>query len=253
MGDFRDYKNVVEDRDEPAQYFCRFTFGQFFTILVLEVITLGFVFYLGAKYGNEYIKISQETATPAVTEIVAGVPNVPAQSVIHDPELQAMAKDAIQGGGEPDLKQRVKELLEKESSQPATTALAGKQGAVSGERLATPAETSAGLPAKTIKQEQAAESPKPANEGVVRMKSPANAQFSIQVGSYPNMDEANQKVSEWRDKGYAAFMMIADIADRGRWYRVRVGGFATKEDAQSYMDQLTSKENTEAIIVRNEQ
>jgi hypothetical protein len=42
-----DFKKDIDD------YFCRFTFGQFVTLILLEVVTLFFVFYLGARYGSD--------------------------------------------------------------------------------------------------------------------------------------------------------------------------------------------------------
>ena len=48
MTEFQDYKNYGEGKEDDVQYFCKLTFGQFFTILVLEVVTLAFIFYLGA-------------------------------------------------------------------------------------------------------------------------------------------------------------------------------------------------------------
>lgn len=239
MGDFKDFKNLPEETRDDVQYFCKFTFGQFFTILVLEIVTLAFMFYLGAKYGNEYLKVGEQIAvTQPQIEVVS---NVPQQSVLQDTELQAMAKDALQG--KPDLKQRVKELLEKQGTPPVVETPVTEAPPVE----TPPAET---LQAETPPAEIAQALPK--TEGVIQMKAPASSQFSIQVGSYPNMDEANLKISDWREKGYPAYIMIADIADRGRWYRVRIGGFATKDDAQKYLDQFVEKENSEAIIVRNE-
>ncbi|QQR80321.1 MAG: SPOR domain-containing protein [Deltaproteobacteria bacterium] len=44
-----DYKKDLED------YFCRFTFGQFITLVLFEIVTLFFVFYLGAKYGSDLV------------------------------------------------------------------------------------------------------------------------------------------------------------------------------------------------------
>jgi len=67
------------------------------------------------------------------------------------------------------------------------------------------------------------------------------------------MGEATRSVEKWKGKGYPAYMMIADIPDRGRWYRVRIGGFATREDASGYLKELQSRENVEALIVMNEQ
>ena len=48
-------------------------------------------------------------------------------------------------------------------------------------------------------------------------------------------------------------MMIADIPDRGRWYRVRVGGFGSKNAADDYKQDLVIKERVEALVVLNEQ
>jgi cell division protein FtsN len=60
-----------EFHEEDEEYFCRFTFGQFVSLALLEIVALFFVFYLGARYGpvmmgreprpeNEQIDISKE-------------------------------------------------------------------------------------------------------------------------------------------------------------------------------------------------
>ncbi len=92
------------------------------------------------------------------------------------------------------------------------------------------------------------------NTSMIRIKSADNARYSIQIGSYPNLAEANGIVSQWKGKGYPAYMMIADIPDRGRWYRVRLGGFNTKGDATKYLGELSAKEPVSgALVVLNEQ
>lgn len=40
-----------EFHEEDEEYFCRFTFGQFVSLALLEIVALFFVFYLGARYG----------------------------------------------------------------------------------------------------------------------------------------------------------------------------------------------------------
>jgi cell division septation protein DedD len=89
--------------------------------------------------------------------------------------------------------------------------------------------------------------------GVIKVKSSSVGQYSVQVGSYPKMEEASARVEDWRKKGYPSFMMIADIPDRGRWYRVRIGGFGTKEEAQAYLDKFKQSESVDGIVVLNEQ
>lgn len=304
MNEYRDYKDIdTEEKEEDAQYFCRFTFGQFFTILVLEVVTLAFVFYLGAKYGTDYLKIDQaDNRTPA-REIAAGVQGTFQQQAYvppetQDPELQALAKDAVKSTNM-DLKERVRELLQKQeaekgaaqpqqvqrSEQPFSTAQTVQQADAKPDQLsqfenmsqeeildrinqlnaermqpkkqAGTEQGETGLPKTTVNtgsKDGNKDEAKSAREGgIIRMKSPASGQYSIQVGSYPSMNEANAKVEDWRARGYPSFMMIADIPDRGRWYRVRIGGFATKEDAQAYLQKIKSNEGTDGIVVLNEQ
>ncbi len=307
MTEYNEYNNPVqEEKEEEAGYFCRFTFGQFFTILVLEVVTFAFVFYLGAKYGTNYLKISEDAVAtrPGVTEVISGdsnqviKPNLQAPPLsAQDSELQAMARDALKGAPDAELKDKVKSLLAKQNpdqpGQPSQEELLKRINELTNQQRANQV-TNTGLPAQTVQQEtihqgqqglpatlpakpaepreetsamkadreveearsqpmqQPGQTSKPDN-GVIRMKSPANGQFSIQVGSYPNMNEASAKVEDWRGKGYPAFMMIADIPDKGRWYRVRIGGFGSKEDAQGYLEKFKSNESTEGIIVLNEQ
>jgi cell division septation protein DedD len=95
--------------------------------------------------------------------------------------------------------------------------------------------------------------PAEVEKGAVRIKSAENAKYALQVGSYPKMAEANTAVEKWKSKGYSAYLMIADIPDRGRWYRVRLGGFASRDEAQKYKKEFESQEGTEALVVMNEQ
>ncbi len=41
--------------------------------------------------------------------------------------------------------------------------------------------------------------------------------------------------------GYAPYIDSAELSDRGRWYRVKLKGFETKEDAQKVADGLQAK------------
>jgi cell division septation protein DedD len=105
-------------------------------------------------------------------------------------------------------------------------------------------------------QARASEPPPPPptpEPGVVRVKATDNSRFAIQLGSYPQMGEATRAVERLKAKGYSAFVAIADLPDRGRWYRVRIGGFDTKDDASRYVRDLSSKENVEALVVLNDQ
>lgn len=246
-----DYKNMPDEKEDQVPYFCRFTFGQFFALLVLEVITLAFVFYLGAKYGNEYLRIAKEEEEGPMPMVVGTPLGGPV-----DETIQQMARDVVAPDESRELKEKVQELMGREGASAATQAQASAQ--TPGQPPAT-APTQAAPPdlrpvGPEVPQVAAPTAPQVAATEPIKVKGPSSAVFSIQVGSYPNINEASAKIEEWKTKGYPAFMMIADIPDRGRWYRVRFGGFSTKEDAERYLEALRTNENDaeDAIIVPNE-
>lgn len=221
-------------RDKERSYFCRFTFGQFFTLLVLEIFTLFFIFYLGARYGREFLGIRNEPTVKAEGNLPeVSTTDLDAVSTTRDPEIKALAKDILEAAPTPDLKKRVAEML--------------------GDRGQRTENREQKLKTETENREQILEKshkvitiPQP-----VIQTAPADAKFSIQVGSYLNVDEAHTMVGRWKAKGYSAFYVSADIPGKGRWYRVRLGSFQTKPEAQVFLSEFKEKENVEAFIASN--
>ncbi|MBI2346322.1 MAG: SPOR domain-containing protein [Deltaproteobacteria bacterium] len=254
--------------DEPVSYFCQLTFGQFFTLVVLLVITLCFTFYVGARYGNQYLRIGEEgppsvAVTPAMQAPQATAP-LP-ESVAEDARLKELAREALMREQRNKLEGQVQEMLTA-STPPRPTASAPAEEVVAG---AAPTEESAPMwapQANTALPREVAEgaaamtggesgvySDAEGEQGPVRIKSSGGMAYAVQVGAYQEQREAAYFVEEWKAKGYPAYLMTADLGDRGRWYRVRLGGFATREDAEHYLVELKSKETVNGIVVVNEQ
>ncbi len=234
---------------KETSYFCRFTFGQFFTLLIIEIFTLFFIFYLGSRYGGELLGVKHPIAGKEekknLPEVVLTDPNQIATT--HDPEIKALAKDLLHSAPTPDLKQRVAEMLEEKQAAapaPASAATSTLKAAPRVENAVAPPQEVAPPPPPT-----AAALPKP--EPVIKTAT-TNARYSIQVGSYPNPDEAHTLVDFWKQKGYDAYLVSADLPNRGRWYRVRIGGFENKDTAEAYLKDLTSKEEVDAFVSVNE-
>jgi cell division septation protein DedD len=61
--------------------------------------------------------------------------------------------------------------------------------------------------------------------------------FSMQAMSSSNQEEANKFSEKLLRAGISAYVVQADIPGRGRWYRVRVGKFGTREEAMKYGEQ----------------
>lgn len=284
--------------DEGTEgFFCRFTFGQFFAILVLEVFTLFFVFYLGARYGREFLGLDKEPRVAAEGEASGtqeGISIEPQVLTTSDPEASKMAKELIEKAQTPELKDRISKMFEAAGGQAKMPEVVGRNLAASepnipaneqntvtnnqviisgGEEKASvpeampiPQEASHGRPTEEVppiaksqtkpsSETGVADEAKqqPSDTSVIRIKSAENGKYALQVGSYPQLAEATKIVDRWKGKGYPAYMMIADIPDRGRWYRVRIGGFSSREDASSYLKEFQTHENIEALIVMNEQ
>lgn len=59
--------------------------------------------------------------------------------------------------------------------------------------------------------------------------------YTIQLGSYPSMDEAKQFAEGFTVRGYSPIINQTTIADKGTWYRVSLGLFGTVEEAKDYI------------------
>ena len=60
--------------------------------------------------------------------------------------------------------------------------------------------------------------------------------FSIQVGSTQVEDNAKSEVARMKQRGQTAYYVKADIPDKGTYYRIRVGRFASQEAARTHAE-----------------
>lgn len=62
--------------------------------------------------------------------------------------------------------------------------------------------------------------------------------FAVQIASTPSEDGAEALVQKLRAKGHKAGVVAVDIPGKGAMYRVRVGGFSSRDAANAYQDKL---------------
>ena len=60
---------------------------------------------------------------------------------------------------------------------------------------------------------------------------PGSTIFSVQVASSPKLEDSERLVRKFGERGYQAYVMQADLGDKGIWYRVRVGNLGSRADA----------------------
>jgi cell division septation protein DedD len=66
--------------------------------------------------------------------------------------------------------------------------------------------------------------------------------WSVQANSYPDTKSANDLVDRLKNKGYNAFVTEANVKGKV-WYRVRIGPFTSRDEAEKTVAALKSKEN----------
>lgn len=72
--------------------------------------------------------------------------------------------------------------------------------------------------------------------------------FTLQVSATQARPEAERLMSRLKDKGYSPFMVQAQVPGRGRWYRVRLGNFATKDAATGYLADFRRETRLDAFV-----
>ncbi len=75
--------------------------------------------------------------------------------------------------------------------------------------------------------------------------------WSLQLSAYQDRAEADRFAAGLRDKGYAPYIIEAQVPGKGTWYRVRVGKFANKEAASNYLNDFKRETSMNGIVAPN--
>lgn len=203
-------------------------------ILLVGVILIGsFLFYLGYQAGKTSVK-GQEQKTLLAKE----------ESKSKEIEsLSAIKKEPvkIEETGTTETPSIEDEL--KLHQQPTADTAAGT-GGTSGSSAPPPKTTET----KTVKPKT--EEPK-VEEIKTAKSAKKNQYFAIQVGAFNSHALAKDYSNRFSRVGYAISISQAEVKGK-TWYRVRVGSFETKEEAQREKSKLEKLENQKFSIVKAE-
>lgn len=73
--------------------------------------------------------------------------------------------------------------------------------------------------------------------------------FQLQVASFKDQADADRLVEDLRRRGHRAFRQAAYVPERGLWYRVRIGPFKSRLEAQRYKTQFEKNERVSPFLV----
>ena len=74
------------------------------------------------------------------------------------------------------------------------------------------------------------------------------AGFTIQVYSFQDKNRAEASLQVLKNNGYQAFLIMSDLAEKGVWWRVRVGGIADEAAARKMLDEIRKNYNSGFIL-----
>jgi DedD protein len=125
--------------------------------------------------------------------------------------------------GEVDIGGETRELVPEQPTGAAGAEQAAEEKPPAREEAAT-----APAPARTVKRQE------PAEEKVVPA---ARGSWVVQVGSFGNPENADGEAVRLRDSGWDARVKVGNTADGKMIYRVRIGYFASRDEARTFARQ----------------
>lgn len=76
---------------------------------------------------------------------------------------------------------------------------------------------------------------------VIPEENPIKGIYTINIGSFRDKKNAERVMKEWDEKGYNVVTEKTTVPQKGTWYRVSVGRFSSREEAQSFARGLEEK------------
>lgn len=86
-------------------------------------------------------------------------------------------------------------------------------------------------------------------EAVTPASQEALGRFFVQVASFRDRKKAELIAEELQKKDHVAMVERRDLSEKGVWYRVQVGGFASKDQAQKMLEDIR-EEYPEAFVIQ---
>lgn len=162
----------------------------------------------------------QETRNVASAHDTKPIVKTPAAHTDADAEIAAHIEKAAKQTSKPDLSQ-VHEAARRVASNQTPSA------------APKPAATENRVPSSLPKSVGAA----------------TETEFTVQVASYPTLDEAKKHANNLVTKGFPAYPVEANVKGK-TWYRVSVGSFKTMNEAGKYRSQLLKQASLTSAIVQ---
>ncbi|MGO9828908.1 MAG: SPOR domain-containing protein [Myxococcaceae bacterium] len=207
---------------------------QLVTLLAAGIVVLGAVFTLGVLVGQ---KLAGAPRTDRAPDLLSALDQKSAalERARAAPTLTFQEELTADGGATPAGKAKPEPVGKMAESKPEVAKAVEK-------KPEAPASKSADAGAVATRGAASAAAKAPDATAV-----PGGA-FTLQLGASQNREDAERMVSRLREKGYAPYIVSAEVPGKGTYYRVRMGSFATREAASRYLEDFRRETKTEAFV-----
>lgn len=246
------FKDKVEVSLDGRQIFYLFFGGAVIATLV---------FVLGVMVGRRVESRSIAEAGSPVTDPLAALDQLEAGSELAFPAALRGAEVSL-GTVDATLKSRVKPLklrvavgspAEKKEAAPEPHKAVASAKETSNKDSAKPqpvAETVAESTEEADKKKATTKTETSAKAEVKVAKATKRRRFTLQVGSFQDKEEANQFFRDLAKTSYDPYMVEADVPGKGHYFRVRVGGYGSFDEAVAAKTLFEDKQHVIAYVTR---
>jgi cell division septation protein DedD len=120
---------------------------------------------------------------------------------------------------------------------------------------AAPAPEAAAAPAKAKESAKDADKDKdkePGKEAKETSDKPKEkkGKFTLQISSFQERADADALVAKLSGSGYKPYLIMSNVPDKGVFFRVRIGEFGSKSDAQDAKSEFEKKQHLLAYVTK---
>jgi cell division septation protein DedD len=216
------------------------------TLVALGLMVAAFAFTLGVHLGKRVVahtpgaELTAETELPTLQDSIPNKQELKEQSKdaqdVVDQELTRSLKQEVTQSGVKIKSPRQVELPSKPKSKTGGATTLGAE--------ASPDKTNL----KSLQKLGQALSPDKGDEKTLIEPS---GKYTLQVGSYPTEAEAKERVDSLREHGLNPFLRQAEVKGLGLRYRLFVGGFASREEAEKSGKEYQAQHVIHSFLVSN--
>lgn len=198
---------------------------RFIIILLCELLVIVAVYLLVNYYLHK--PEPDQTKKPVPARITRPKAVKKAPSAIPAPETQPQ-KPSPTAVEKPAPAEQKEPAAPEKSSAPAVEQKSEEEKTVSPEKKADPST-------EQVKSQPAV------SKTPDRQQASVKRPYSIHVYSFKAKQDAEKEIKRLRDRGYDAYLATVELENKGTWHRVKIGHYATRDDAQQAAEAFRQK------------